>query len=66
MLDRNTMNCRPDGEWKCLRNAFFYTELSKGEVLLAYSQNQPWINSAFDENGKIRKPYLTRLTRHLG
>lgn len=30
-----------------------------------YSQKQPWINSAFDENGELKQAYLNRLKRIL-
>jgi hypothetical protein len=37
----------------------------QGVSPLGYLQNQPWINSAFAENGKMKKAYLAGLTRIL-
>jgi hypothetical protein len=63
--DRNTNEFVAQmAEWKSYGMLSFTLNLQGGSPF-GYSQNQPWINSAFDENGKIRKAYLTRLTRIL-
>jgi hypothetical protein len=63
--DRNTNEFVAQmAEWKSYGMLSFTLNLQGGSPF-GYSQNQPWINSAFDENGKMRKAYLTRLTRIL-
>ncbi|MDG1279571.1 MAG: hypothetical protein P8O16_20030 [Algoriphagus sp.] len=47
-------------EWNSYGMLSFTINLQGGSPF-GYSQNQPWINSAFDEKGKIRKAYLARL-----
>ncbi len=51
-------------EWKSYGLLSFTINLQGGSPF-GYSQNQPWINSAFDEAGEIRSDYLDRLTRIL-
>ncbi|WP_075351693.1 hypothetical protein [Algoriphagus marinus] len=47
-------------EWNSYGMLSFTINLQGGSPF-GYSQNQPWINSAFDKKGKIRKAYLARL-----
>lgn len=51
-------------EWKSYGMLAFTLNLQGGSPF-GYSQNQPWINSAFDENGEMRKEYTQRLERIL-
>jgi len=59
--DRNTQEFVANMEgWNSYGMLSFTINLQGGSPF-GYSQNQPWINSAFDEKGKIRKAYLARL-----
>ena len=63
--DRNTNEFIAHmAEWKSYGMLSFTLNLQGGSPF-GYSQNQPWINSAFDEKGKMRKAYLARLERIL-
>jgi hypothetical protein len=63
--DRNTNEFIAHmAEWKSYGMLSFTLNLQGGSPF-GYSQNQPWINSAFDEKGKLRKAYLARLERIL-
>ena len=59
--NRNTMEFMNHmAEWKSYGMLSFTLNLQGGSPF-GYSQNQPWINSAFDEKGNLRKPYFDRL-----
>lgn len=47
-------------EWRD-RGLLAFTLNLQGGSPLGYSKDQPWLNSAFDENGALRDDYLVRL-----
>ena len=63
--DRNTDEFVSNmSKWKSYGMLSFTLNLQGGSPF-GYSNNQPWINSTFDEKGKMRKDYLSRLERIL-
>ena len=61
--DRNTQEFLAAMDSWAEHGLLAFTINLQGGSPYGYSKDQPWINSAIDENGELRKDYMTRLSQ---